>query len=181
MTEDEMQDYLELFWNDGQDPIFSVWEESTEDKRLLCASHEEATVYKYVLASPTSNEEQKGRARAVLMMLEAEESGHASSCPAQAMTEQPFLVAEISWDSLSTQRREELCRGCGYWVGVAKRPWSVMLPTTQVLLARELERISGGYATLTHNEFMEELRQEPGWEQTCDPRLTGHDEYDGTR
>jgi hypothetical protein len=41
----------------------------------------------------------------------------------------------------------------------------------QVLLARELEADSGGYATLKHDEIMEELRHTPGWEITSDPRL----------
>ena len=56
---------------------------------------------------------------------------------------------------------------------MSKEPWDNVLSTVQVLLARELERITAGYATLRHTELMEELRHEPGWEEACDPRLTG--------
>jgi len=68
MTEKEMQDYSELFDDDGNDPIYYVWDERSGDKRLLCASHDVATVCKFILNSPILSEDQKVRARILLDM-----------------------------------------------------------------------------------------------------------------
>jgi hypothetical protein len=66
-----MRSYIELFWNDGNEPIFSLWDERTDDKHLLCASHDEAVVTRFVVTSPLSTERQKQTA---LQMLEAEQT-----------------------------------------------------------------------------------------------------------
>jgi len=89
MTESEMQDYLELFWDDGVDPVFSFWDERSDDKRLLCASHDEATVLRYVLASPLATAEQKEEAQLTLEELEAE--------PAAAMASFGMRCAAEWW------------------------------------------------------------------------------------
>jgi hypothetical protein len=168
MTEDEMRDYLELFWDDGIDPILSFWDDRTSNKRLLFASHDRVAVLRYIIACPVANDEQKQMAQ---LSLDGEgEPGRLVDQP--LVKPEPFLIAEIDWNSLTAERRKELLAGCGYSTVAWKKPWDKMPPTMQVLLARELERISGGTATLEHDEVMEELRHEPGWEQRFDPRLS---------
>lgn len=71
MNEQEMRDYVELFW-DEDEPIYSIWDERTEDKKLLCASHDEAVVLRYVVTSPLSTLLQKQTALTTLEDLEAE-------------------------------------------------------------------------------------------------------------
>jgi hypothetical protein len=176
MTEDEMRDYLELFENDGIDPIYSIWDVRTNDKRLLIASHDEAVLCRYTIASPLASDEEKKWAQSVLgeFVTDSEAGEHRTENYTPAKSTVPvdeFLVAEIDWNALSAEKRKELLAGCGYWTGMSKEPWDNMLSTVQVLLARELERISGGKATFIHDEIMEEMRHEPGWEAICDPRL----------
>jgi hypothetical protein len=175
MTEDEMQDYIELFDDDGNDPIYSFWDVRTDDKRLLIASHNPVLVYRYIILSELATAEEKQDARRILGLAPEEEEERQPiendrPVPPIATTE-TFLVAEVDWGSLSDGRRKELMGACGYWEGMSKEPWGNLLPHAQVLLARELERISGGTATFVHDEIMEELRHEPGWEAKCDPRL----------
>lgn len=72
MTEYEMRDYIELFWDDGREPIYSLWDGRTPDKKLLCASHDEAVVLRYVVSSPLSTEHQKQHALRMLEHLDGE-------------------------------------------------------------------------------------------------------------
>lgn len=71
MTENTMRDFIELFWDENE-PVYSYWDERTENKKLLCASHDEAVVLRYVLTSPLSNLLQKQGALRTLEDLEAE-------------------------------------------------------------------------------------------------------------
>ena len=71
MRENEMRDFIELFWDENE-PIYSYWDERTDDKKLLCASHDEAVVLRYVLTSPLSTLFQKQTALYTLEQLEAE-------------------------------------------------------------------------------------------------------------
>jgi hypothetical protein len=71
MTENEMRDLIELFWDENE-PIYSLWDERTDDKKLLCASHDEAVVLRYQLTSPLSTELQKQTSQRTLEYLEAE-------------------------------------------------------------------------------------------------------------
>jgi hypothetical protein len=73
MTEKEMQDYLEMFASDDIEPIFSFWDEQTEDKRLICASHDHALVLEFIIGCPLATESDKIMARALLASLMAEE------------------------------------------------------------------------------------------------------------
>jgi hypothetical protein len=178
MTEKEMQDYIELFDNDGDDPIYSFWDVRTDDKRLLIASHNPVLVCRYIMISELATAEEKQEARGMLglatedeekqqIIENAERPLHSIAATA------PFLVSEVDWDSLSMERRKGLLAACGYQTGMWEAPWNNMLYAARVLLARELERVSGGTATLAHDWYMEEMRHEPGWEASLDPRLRG--------
>jgi hypothetical protein len=73
MTESRMRDLIERFCDDESEYIYSFWDERTADKKLLCASHDEATVCRFVIASPLPTDEQKQGAQSLLDELSAEE------------------------------------------------------------------------------------------------------------
>jgi hypothetical protein len=69
MTENDMQDYLELFADDG---IESYWDERTEDKQLLFASHDGEMVLGFIVDCPLSTEAERKMAELLLASLTAE-------------------------------------------------------------------------------------------------------------
>ncbi len=87
-----------------------------------------------------------------------------------------FLVAEIDWDTLPRQRQRQLLGRCGFSGDFWLCDWEDIEDEERVLLARELEAVSGGYVTLRHDADMEELRHKTGWEITCDPRCRVDDQ-----
>jgi hypothetical protein len=180
MTEEEMLECNKLFWADSGNPIYNYWDQRTNDKRLLCASADEATVYRFILTCDVATEEDKQIAEQRLTDLDAEDSvikllqTPKTTKPTKPIPQSDyFLIVELDWESLSMQRRKELLTRCGYSSELWNEPWAGFLPHFQVLVARELEQVSGGFATLKHNPVMEELRNQTGWEQRCDPRLKG--------
>jgi hypothetical protein len=72
MTEGSMRDLIEVFCDDEMEYIFSFWDERTADKKLLCASHDEAKVCRFVIASPLATDEQKQGVQLLLDELSAE-------------------------------------------------------------------------------------------------------------
>ena len=72
MTEHEMRNLIGLFCEDENNFIFSYWDERTADKKLLCASHDEAVVLRYASTSPLSTDLQRQSALNTLEDLEAE-------------------------------------------------------------------------------------------------------------
>ena len=86
-------------------------------------------------------------------------------------------MKEILWKDLSRERREELLNRCGYSETQWKREWSEMLPFAQLLLARELESMSGNTATLRANNVELIAGQDGiGWENHHDPRICKKDD-----
>jgi len=77
MTEQEMRDLIEAFCSDESEYIYSFWDERTADKKLLCASHDEAVVLRYASTSPLSTELQRQSALSTLEDLEAEQEERA--------------------------------------------------------------------------------------------------------
>jgi hypothetical protein len=80
---------------------------------------------------------------------------------------------DVHWDDIPLEERKRICRTAGISETCAKYPWNEWIPPAKKRLARALEDLSGGAATLNMPDW--ELLEQRRWDSLSEEEK--HAEY----